>query len=145
MLDVPDIFGIDDHSDLFMLNILNQKDIQIFDSKAVQYYIKFKWDQYARNIFYFRFISYFFVMLMLIVYSVWLLPIRLRYIEDINRLVDYSRYGLINFIFNCILGFFAWVFAISEYNKMIFYGFKYYLSNFENTYFFMNVNLFLLQ
>jgi len=111
----------------------------ILESEVMRLLVEHKWEIYAKNIYYFRIFYYFFIMLMLVVYSVWLLPLRVRFISDFSRI---TTYGLVNLIFLCFLSFFMLLYWFSELYKLICLGLIGYLSYVKNLYFILSLSLF---
>lgn len=143
VLDVPDLFRHKSNiCSALMQTVMKQDDVDIYNSNAVKYFIEFKWNSYASGLFYRRFLMYVFLTLMITVYSVWLLPIRLRTIKYMSDLPNHE-YGFVNFIFNCILGLVSVFLFFREVYKLLCYGIVDYFFNLRNFYFAINVALFI--
>ena len=136
ILDIPDILKEDGKNNIFEGLAENEG---ILQSETMKLLVGHKWENLAEGMYHFRIFYYFFILLMLVVYSVWLLPLRVRFISDFSRV---TRYGLVNLIFLCFLSFFILIYLVAEFWKFIRLGPKLYFSYIKNGYFLLSLSLF---
>lgn len=136
ILDIPDVLKEDGKNNIFEGLAQNQG---ILESEAMKLLVGHKWEKYAEGRYHSRIVYYFFILLMLVVYSVWLLPLRVRFISDFSRV---TRYGLVNLIFLCFLSFFILIYLVSEAWKFVRLGPKSYFRYIKNWYFLLSLSLF---